>query len=421
MLVERSFGHIDLIDLEKKEAFPVPPALNEELIRFSKCTRTDNLSEAAQKFLRESVPPGQNSSDKNRTISAQLESLDLSYRWCLENRFDKSDLEKIYRPLLAAHAKRKFIRYSCFQGPCLPESAARKALLMSHDVGCGNVLCVGDDDLVSIGLAILGAAVTVIDIDEYLLRLIGDTASELGLNIQTINYDIRQPLIPELLNKFDAVSLDPVSSENWLKLFLSRASSCLKPDGRCYLSVYDRKEFIARSVLGALKLNEALFYQGFSRYYNEYIEYEPSLDSGLFVVTKTENTVELVLPGEKFHDEGLSDTGSFSNSFMADFYECKTLSAEIFKTLCAGVERQLNISPENAALSLDKKTLIYQAILQDGHISILANAEKGYAGFDIHEIFHPDLRNELIEIFKRNLHPVSWKVFEKSRYLSHVR
>ena len=72
-----------------------------------------------------------------------------------------------YEALLAAHARRKRFFERVGQCPILPETALRRALLVGDaaEVGVKDVLCLGDDDLVSVALATLGHRVTVYDID----------------------------------------------------------------------------------------------------------------------------------------------------------------------------------------------------------------------------------------------------------------
>ncbi len=421
VLVEHSAEKVYLIDILDRTSFRVPPHLTKELVGLSLTPQTSALSTAAKCFLGELGLLAHDTASNDEAIAAQLQYWDSVHSWYLGNWLDREAYHRVYRQVLRAHIRRKFIRYFCFQGPCLPETSTRRALMISADAPKGRILCIGDDDLTSIGLGVLGHQVTVVDIDERLLELIATTASEFGLSIQTINYDVREPLLPELLRGFDAVTLDPVSSENWFRLLLSRATSCLKLSGRCYLSVYDRKEHLARLVMRELGLKEIAFYQGFSHYYDEHIDYQSSLDASLHVAIKEQNTIEPILfPQDRFVGDLADLAKSFSNSFMLDFYGCKELSAERFQALCSKIELHLKISGGEIYISPKQQTLIYQARMETGYLAMLGQIESEYLGFDLHDLSNPGLNFDLVETVKEIVKPLTWKVFEKSRFVSHL-
>lgn len=101
------------------------------------------------------------------------------------------------------------------------------------------ILCVGDDDLVSVSLGLLlkklyrdgdksKSEIHVIDIDERYLDYIDKIAGEYDLPITCHSMDLRNSMDKELIAKFDCFYTDPPYTMNGLHLFLSRGISALK-------------------------------------------------------------------------------------------------------------------------------------------------------------------------------------------------
>ena len=82
------------------------------------------------------------------------------------------------------------------------------------------ILFLGDDDITSIALALTKKfeKIFVIDIDKEILNLIKTIAENEKLNIETIDYDLRKPLIN--LEKFNLIFFDPPYTLNAVKLWL---------------------------------------------------------------------------------------------------------------------------------------------------------------------------------------------------------
>jgi len=126
------------------------------------------------------------------------------------------------------------------QAFCTPEAAVLRALFMLEegDVEGRRIIFLGDDDLTSIATGLLKASrrITVIDIDERLLKLIDDISRSEELGIECVHHDLRQPLPERLKNNYDVVFTDPPYTIQGLKLFLSRGIEALRK-GRC-ASIY---------------------------------------------------------------------------------------------------------------------------------------------------------------------------------------
>lgn len=127
------------------------------------------------------------------------------------------------------------------QSKCTPETSLRRAILCfrSHALVGKKILCVGDDDLVSVALGLLHlrlfpyanrskTEIVVVDIDERFLQCIRQIAGREGLPIRCHVLDLRQPLPEELRGQFDCFFTDPPYTLQGLTLFLSRGIASLK-------------------------------------------------------------------------------------------------------------------------------------------------------------------------------------------------
>ena len=127
------------------------------------------------------------------------------------------------------------------QTHCTADTKLRRVLAM-HEAGAlagQRILLLGDDDLVSVALAVFaghaGAAarprrVTVVDSDPDLLGYLRGELDALGFPAELIEHDLRDPLPAPLSGGFDVACTDPPYTVAGAELFLSRAVSALTPE-----------------------------------------------------------------------------------------------------------------------------------------------------------------------------------------------
>jgi predicted methyltransferase len=143
------------------------------------------------------------------------------------------------------------------QAHSLPESSLRRALYMAETGALDGraILCLGDDDCVSLALALLlrshksardihrrgaesaecqstegpAARLVVVDCDTRLLEWLAETAAQHGLPLECVAHDLREPLPERLRGAFDVFETDPPYTMAGLRLFLSRAVEALRP------------------------------------------------------------------------------------------------------------------------------------------------------------------------------------------------
>lgn len=138
---------------------------------------------------------------------------------------------------------------------------------------CSDILLLGDDDLLSLALALTGARkrTVVVDIDEKLLGLI--SVSSAGHQIELVSHDLRTELPYGLRGRFDEVFTDPPYTLAGQMLFVHRALAALRTTGDASLYVCASRSYLTGAQLGEVRcfLSAAGFelegsYPGFNRY-----------------------------------------------------------------------------------------------------------------------------------------------------------
>ena len=91
----------------------------------------------------------------------------------------------------------------------------------------------GDDDLVSLAVALAGRPrrVVAVDIDERLVDFIAETAAQENLPVEAAVYDLRQPLPEDWVRAFDTFFCDPTESLRGLEATLGRGLLALRGAG----------------------------------------------------------------------------------------------------------------------------------------------------------------------------------------------
>lgn len=140
--------------------------------------------------------------------------------------------------LKSFQAKRPLPKRSLDQLSATPETVLKRGLLIQDngDLDRKSILVLGDYDLSSLGLALIGGAkrILVVDIDRRTIKLIKEISQKEGLRVDCLYYDARGQLPKNLRNSFDVVFSDPPYTPNGLRLFLSRAVEATRNNGVLY-------------------------------------------------------------------------------------------------------------------------------------------------------------------------------------------
>ncbi|MFB0616240.1 GNAT family N-acetyltransferase [Streptomyces sp. AGS-58] len=167
------------------------------------------------------------------------------------------------------------------QSKCTPETKVRRvlALLSAGTLPGGSLLLIGDDDLISLAVAVVGDVlgaplvdqVTVVDISPDILGYIERVSADLGTRVRTVQHDLRNPLPEELHRQFDVAMTDPPYTPEGARLFLSRAVEGLRqgPAHSIFLSFGGKSPDEMLQVQREI-MELGLVTNGYIRNFNEY-------------------------------------------------------------------------------------------------------------------------------------------------------
>jgi predicted methyltransferase len=169
----------------------------------------------------------------NDTGKGLLRDLDLRpYTWSLVEYAD-SVLEKKLAEVRMKYSLVPVREYDQWFADIRTSVAKAKILHKKGLVEGKSIALFGDDDLVSVVLALMGVSynkVSVFDVDKKLLKTIKAITRELGVrNISVCEYDAREDFNARDLGTFDVVLTDPPYTKFGVTLFLNRAIQLLKP------------------------------------------------------------------------------------------------------------------------------------------------------------------------------------------------
>lgn len=150
------------------------------------------------------------------------------YKWSLF-QYDSKETDELEAKFIelsekvAIKAKREYDQFIATS-----RTSVSKALVI-RDKGLLNnkkIALLGDDDLVSVSLSLLGgySELTTVDVDRDIVTVVEGIKREMGINnIHTYVCDLRNKLKSEFLGKFDVVMTDPPYTRSGITLFLNRA------------------------------------------------------------------------------------------------------------------------------------------------------------------------------------------------------
>lgn len=148
------------------------------------------------------------------------------------------ELSRLYKRISKKHPP---ILAEFYQGRIRPEDTVARVALMHRygDVADKSIVLIGDDDLLSIALALteLPKRIVVFDIDERFEKFLNEVNKKYRLNIEFVQYDVANPLPKEFLKKFDVFSTEPLETDSGFKAFFARGAACLKDFGSGYIGL----------------------------------------------------------------------------------------------------------------------------------------------------------------------------------------
>lgn len=161
---------------------------------------------------------------------------------------------------------------------------ARAALMHYYgDLDRKSIVLIGDDDLLSVALALTGlpSRIVVLDVDARIGEFIKSVNMEHNFSIEFKRYNVADPLPAEFHRKFDVFSSEPLETMSGLKAFLCRGVACLKANGVGYfgLTLHEaslKKWLAVQRLLVRMNCVITDIIQGFSVYPMDYgtVDYE---------------------------------------------------------------------------------------------------------------------------------------------------
>lgn len=154
---------------------------------------------------------------------------------CAGSGFDTTLFAQAYAEFERLIAARPPANSSYDQGALTAESVFRRLTLMygNGDIAGQKILLLGDDDLLSLALALTGLPqeIVVVEIDPRLCHFIAEIARARAFKLRVLAHDVREKLPTDLRGQFDTFVTDPAETIQGLLLFVEKGLAMLKSGG----------------------------------------------------------------------------------------------------------------------------------------------------------------------------------------------
>jgi predicted methyltransferase len=206
--------------------------------------------------------------------------------YCLGKRIiSEAKFKEVLKEFKRISANRPRPSVDFFQGYMLEEDVVARAALMHFygDLDGKDIVLIGDDDLLSVVLALTGlpSNIVVLDVDTRIGEFLKEVNRDYGFSINFQRYNVAEPLPADFCRKFDVFSSEPLETLSGLKAFVFRGVACLKNNGVGYfgLTLYEaslKKWLAIQKLLAKMNCVVTDIIQGFSVYPMNYetVNYE---------------------------------------------------------------------------------------------------------------------------------------------------
>ncbi|MBN3526108.1 bis-aminopropyl spermidine synthase family protein [Paenibacillus apiarius] len=158
------------------------------------------------------------------------------------DQWQRDELHEMLTKLEGVFEGRPQVDVTIDQSRCTLETSLKRAVLaLRHEALIGrDIVCLGDDDLVSVSLAFLlkqlfrqdahksNTRIHVFEIDKRIISYVNYLAEVEDLPIVCYEMDFREQLPSDFLRRFDCVFTDPPYTQQGMSLFVSRGIQLLK-------------------------------------------------------------------------------------------------------------------------------------------------------------------------------------------------
>ncbi len=301
----------------------------------------------------------------------RLMELGQGHRWRLPR---SRRVDALVTHVRNANSQRKVTFHGFGQTTCLPEVCVARCLELQRRVGPRrNVLLVGDDDLASLPLALMGHHVTVLEIDPLLCAFLTRLAQDAGTSITTVCQDVRDVLPDSLRGTQHAVLTDPMTHEPCVRAFVGRAINALRPGGSLLCAVHPSGRPMFDGVMAQYPLVPRDVLAGFSSYHDEGFQ-ESWYRSDLHVLQRAPG------PPPYGADETIALDDLIEGALAGAWHGCAVGGANPFRkptpqVLATALARAFGVPPHVAAVGRD--AVVMQVLPQGGHAVTSLDGRRG--------------------------------------------
>jgi len=155
------------------------------------------------------------------------------YRLCPQCSVGPAPLPELQERFAQIAQRRPPAAQEFEQGFLTEDSVIRRVAWLDRcgDLAQREIVLLGDDDLLSVALALTGrpARIVVFEIDERLVNFLNEQAQLAHWPLTAYRHDLRQPLPDEFFGRFDVFVTDPLETVEGFLLFVEQGLSALKP------------------------------------------------------------------------------------------------------------------------------------------------------------------------------------------------
>lgn len=257
------------------------------------------------------------------------------YKRLLEDEEARKSLQdELCKESVAIYDNRPQVDVTIDQAKGTVATAFKRAMLcLSKQSLIGKrILCVGDDDLVSVAIGLLlkklysdtkviKNKICVFDIDERFIGYINSIADEYELPIECLKIDLKDPLPMSYANNFDCFFTDPPYTTEGMSLFLSRGISAMKKEkGLNIFLSYGQKPIDETRHFQEIILHQGLVISEIYKSFNQYEGASLLGNVSQMIHLESTNDMKVIVPLEKKYMDKIY-TGEFRN--QESKYKCK--------------------------------------------------------------------------------------------------
>ncbi len=189
-------------------------------------------------------------------------------------------LEEAFKVFLKVQENRPKAVHEYDQGYVTPENSFARIAMADEkgDIRGKEVIVLGDDDLMSLALALtkLPKKVTVLEIDKRLIDFIASVSNKYNLGIDARLHDLTKPLPEDVLSGFDTFFCDPPETIPAVKAFIGRGVSTLRSE-RCagYFGITRRESSVDKwNGIQKVLIDMGLTITDIIHNFNEYVNWD---------------------------------------------------------------------------------------------------------------------------------------------------